>query len=578
MQRDKDWFLMTKERKLNYERMAWVPLFVDEHTELGRSPDPDFDDDYFGVGAMLLDADEAEELRQLDWSDVRPSLHQPDFDSDGFYSAKYYFGQVHGEYLVFPIEPEGKNSPRHVVIEPDLILGLRLHPVGHDWVSAREEGEVVIHQELDGRGNVTKVEIRTEYLKDFLAAREMGLAIITCRERKHIFSTPPEFTLPKTKPSPTWRWEGWINEIDEHGEHFGNTWTVTILGRHDVDADEDAPVAEYSPDDKKLRRRKFETKPGESKRYCVASDLVKRDWIAPALASPRVRGDKPTESCIFVADAASSRMSAQELKDEPRWRWLIFKPESISSLLDQGKVKIEWWSRQTACFRYGDGIGVPFGVNTKGLISIFSKDVIELAPNRQRYFAGHSVSPEGGACEELVRSQMQNDPAGTIAAESRILDARKKIDEAFVRRFKKPLFRPHDMVTGIVARTHRFAASNVEELYDLAKDLRRIFIESIDDDFLKSLTPSCSDDFGSIKRLCKLLDDVGQAGRSITAALAGIHELRQASAHLPRKSVDEAFSLVGVALDEPSIISAMNMIESVVASIDSIANGLEAQP
>jgi hypothetical protein len=134
------------------------------------------------------------------------------------------------------------------------------------------------------------------------------------------------------------------------------------------------------------------------------------------------------------------------------------------------------------------------------------------------------------------------------------------------------------MVKGIATRTHRFAASNLAELYDLAKDLRRIFVESIDDDFLKSMTTTCADNFGSIKRLCKLLDDAGQDGRSITAALAGIQELRQASAHLPGKSVDEAFALVGVDLDAPPVVSAMNMIESVVNSIDSIANGLEASP
>jgi hypothetical protein len=92
------------------------------------------------------------------------------------------------------------------------------------------------------------------------------------------------------------------------------------------------------------------------------------------------------------------------------------------------------------------------------------------------------------------------------------------------------------------------------------------------------MTTTCADNFGSIKRLCKLLDDAGQDGRSITAALAGIQELRQASAHLPGKSVDEAFALVGVDLDAPPVVSAMNMIESVVNSIDSIANGLEASP
>jgi hypothetical protein len=576
MKRDKDWFLMSKERKVNYERMTWVPLFVDEHTKLGDFPDPGFDDDYFGIGTILLDADDAVELGQLNWIDVRPSLHRPGFDSEGFYSAKYYFGQVHGQYLVFPVQSEGKDSPRQVLIDPDLILGLRLHAVEQNWVSARDEGEVVVRQELDVHGNVTKVEIRAEYLKDFLAAREMGLAVITLRERNCIFSEPPEFTLTAEEPSTACQWEGWVQEIDEHGTSFGNTWTVTILGRHDVDTEEDAPVAEYSSEDQKLRRRKFETKPGESKRYRVVSDLVKRDWVAPALSSPRVREDKPTESCIFVADAASARMSAQELEDEPRWRWLTFNPESISSLLDQGKITLQWWSRQTGCFRYSDGSSVPFGVNTKGLICIFSKDVIELAPHRQRHFSGHSVAPDGGACEELVRSQMQNNPADTLAAESRIMDVRTKLDETFGRRFQKKLFKPHDMVNGIATRTHRFAASNLAELYDLAKDLRRIFVESIDDNLLKSMTTTCADNLGSIKRLCKLLEDAGQDGRSITAALAGIQELRQASAHLPRKSVDEAFALVGVDLDAPLVVSAMNMIESVVNSIESIANGLEA--
>ncbi len=82
MQRGLEWFVMTKERKVNYERMAWVPLFVDEHTEHGDFPAPGFDDDYFGISTMLLDADEAGELRQLNWVDVRPSMHRPGFDSD----------------------------------------------------------------------------------------------------------------------------------------------------------------------------------------------------------------------------------------------------------------------------------------------------------------------------------------------------------------------------------------------------------------------------------------------------------------------------------------------------------------
>lgn len=573
-----DWFLMTKERKQKYERSAWVPLYVEEQVESGSYPDPGYSDDYFGLGTMLLDADESEEIRHLDWCDVRPSSHCPGFDADGFYSAKFHFSQVHGQYLVFPMSDEGKQAPRQVLIDPDLILGLRLHPVGSDWVSFRDDGELAIRQTSDDAGNVTKVEIRSEYLKDYLAAREMGLAVVTLRERKKLFVDRPDFHLPNEKVTELMSWAGGTGEIDEHGDTFGSTWTVSIVGRHDVDADEDAPVAEYDTADEKLSRRRFETAKGNCKRFLVSSELINREWIYPAPNSPRVRGDDPNEAYSFIADAASTRMTSTELEVEPRWRWLTFRPEGITQLLDSEKILLEWWSRQTGCFRYGDKTGVPFGVNLNGLVCIFSKDVIELAPHRQRHFSGHSVAPDGGACEELVQAQMQNQPADTVAPEARILPVREILDNVFTAGYGNSLFRPNQIVKSIAARTDRFAASNVNELYDLAKDLRRIFVESIDDAFLKSLTTSCPDDHGSIKRIKKLLDDVGQDGHSMTSALAGIHDLRQASAHLPRSSVDASFSLVQVELSDPVIVSSMNMIEAVVDSIDSVAKALEVQP
>ncbi|MEM8669452.1 MAG: hypothetical protein AAGG48_18145 [Planctomycetota bacterium] len=578
MNHDEDWFLMMNERKPNYARSAWVPLFIEEQIETGRYPEIGYADDYFGVGTMLLDADESKDIRLLDWPDVRPSSHRPGFNADGFYSAKSHFSQVHGQYLVFPISDEGKEAPRQVLIDPDLILGLRLHPIGSDWISFRDDRELAIRQASDDAGNVTRVEIRSEYLKDYLAAREMGLAVITLRERKQVFVDRPVFQLSNEESTELMSWSGGIGEIDEYGGSFGSTWTVTVVGRHDVDAREDAPVADYEPEDEELSHRNFETAPGESKRFLISGDLIKREWISPAPNSPRVRGDDPNEVSSFIADAASTRMTSAELEEEPRWRWLTFRPEGITHLLDSEKILLEWWSRQTGCFRYGDKTRVPFGVNPNGLVCIFSKDVIELAPHRQRHFSGHSVAPDGGACEELIQAQMQNQPADTVAPEARILTVRENLNNVFAAQYGNSLFRPNQIVKSIAARTDRFAASNAKELYDLAKDLRRIFVESIDDAFLKSLTTSCPDEHGSIKRIKKLLDDVGQDGRSMTSALAGIHDLRQASAHLPRSSVDASFSLVKVELSDPVLVSAMNMIEAVVDSIDSIAKALEARP
>ena len=52
MYQDEDWFLMTKERKPNYERSVWVPLFIEKQIETGNYPDPGYTDDYFGLGTM----------------------------------------------------------------------------------------------------------------------------------------------------------------------------------------------------------------------------------------------------------------------------------------------------------------------------------------------------------------------------------------------------------------------------------------------------------------------------------------------------------------------------------------------
>ena len=55
--------------------------------------------------------------------------------------------------------------------------------------------------------------------------------------------------------------------------------------------------------------------------------------------------------------------------------------------------------------------------------------------------------------------------------------------------------------------------------------------------------------------------------RKITAPLVGIYELRLADAHLPSSKIDDAFALLDLDRDEPTIFQAHKILHLCVTSI-----------
>lgn len=571
-----EWCLMTGERISRYDRSVWVPLYVDEHSERCEFPEPGYIDDYLGVSVLLVAEQDKEDLKHLNWSCVRPQRFTPGFDSDGFFSCRYYYGQIHSERLVYPVGSNRNNGCRSVLIEPDLIFGLELEPEGESWVCRAEDGGEVIRQSRQD-GLICRVEIASEFLKDYLAARKMGLVVVTCRERKMIVESKPLFTLPDREEGDGWFWDGGICEIDEHGDYFGNAWQVSIIGRTDIDTRDDSPTAEYSIDDVATTYRKFTTIPGVMLRYCLAGNLTKKEWVSPALLSPRVRKDESTDDYRFLSDSSGNHMTASELINEHKWRWITFSPNAIRVLMLDGRVKLQWSTKFTGRLRFLDDSSLQFGMNSKGLVNILSKDVAEMLAHRQRYFSGLSVAPDGGVCDELVRAQMECNPASSVAPEAKIRQVRLRLENAFSSRFNEKLFHSQQDLESIFTRSNGFMPACIAQLYDLAKDLRQLFVESIDLVPLKKVTANQPKENGSIKRIQFILEQLGKSGYAMTSALVGINGLRQASAHIASGSVNDEFKLVGVDIKDPLPICGLNMLDSVVDSVEAIAAELEVQ-
>lgn len=72
---------------------------------------------------------------------------------------------------------------RKWILNPDLIVALRLVKQGNNWVRPEQEFAVVAREEFDKQGNHILIEIKKEFLLEYLAARKLSLRLYYCYQR-----------------------------------------------------------------------------------------------------------------------------------------------------------------------------------------------------------------------------------------------------------------------------------------------------------------------------------------------------------------------------------------------------------
>jgi hypothetical protein len=60
---------------------------------------------------------------------------------------------------------------------------------------------------------------------------------------------------------------------------------------------------------------------------------------------------------------------------------------------------------------------VHFGINSRGLVNVYAKDIALLPDWQQKIWAGYNIGPDGKVSEELLASQAEAQPADTQAPE-----------------------------------------------------------------------------------------------------------------------------------------------------------------
>jgi hypothetical protein len=575
------WFEMTDLRRRKYATAVWVPLRVSENTVFaGNTGRPGNKEEWLCVGCIGVPIANKAEAEKLQWMDIGLSNEgRPYAFQDGRYSRAEAYqhndGEDFGVNFVHEQRISGSNQ-RFWHVNQDLLLALDLMQEGDAWVKPDEGYVEVLRQRRDADGKVVAIEIKNEFLRDYLAARGLALRLYCYRQRFEVMPDVahiPWVEQPIREQKAHDRFETRTWAVGEDGDVHGASVGLFQMWRTDVDHDEDVPVF-GPPTETNTGSRSVEYKRQGPKFHRVEGELWRGEWIEPALRSERVRRDKPEQPLSYIVDAGGKRETGDVLDDEDIGSYLWFSPQVVTALTSLRGGGLRWYTGQTGgvCCSPSYPL-VHFGVNSIGLINAYAYDVACLPMWQQRLWVGHNVTPNGPPSTELLQAQMKVAPARTKAPEQRLSAALEALDDVILARTGIRLFKTHDSAASILRSVHRFRAVDEPGLLALAKDIARLVADRIEIGALRKLAiPPKGENWGSLKSLEKGLATViaEPDARKIMSPLFGVYELRLADAHLPSSEFEVAFAKVGVDRSAMLVMQGEQLIAGAASALQAV--------
>lgn len=567
---DQHWFEFRDIRRRRLEGAVWIPL-RSSNTILskGQKGYAGNVEEFYGAGSLAIDSESRADAVNLGWMDIGLIQNHRGFVGDEGYiqSDVYLKGEKPiGVNLVLD-QHINREESRIWHLHQDIVISLSLVREGDRWLAANEGYIEVakLHKREDGCPFL--MEIRSEYLKDYLCARNMALLISSYRSRIEIVEDSSHIdweSTPEEDGDEHDRWEGRVSPIHEGGHPFGEKVHIFHVSRTDVDPEVDVPELEIPAGEgieSSKSIREFEGR----RLYRIEGELWRDEWVEPGRISSRVRGDDTPETVHFLVDASGTTESKTSLAFGGRWLW--FDPGVIMALAHRRGGNIQWYTRDTGSVRCSPDYDVHFGVNSLGLINAYAKDIVLLPDWQQRIWAGYNVGPEGKVSEELLASQAVAKPASTQAPEAYLGRGLEYLNNVVKALHGIDMVRHHSSQKELLDVCHRFRAIDDAGFFALAKDLARLTADSFDETAIqKVVSPPKGEKWRSLKSLEKLvaLHTDAKHARQLVAPLVGIYELRHGDAHLPKSDIDDSLVLVGIDRSLPAVLQGYQMLYACV--------------
>jgi hypothetical protein len=547
------WILQTSEIRRPFARAAWIPLRAFQGEETRGSKEVGYVSDLFACGSVAFPGQHREFAEGLGWSDIGIGhTVVPYVYKDGHYSPideyQYNDKESVGINLVFE-HPQPVVGGRQWILNPDLVVALRLIKEGHNWVRPEEDFTVVAREVVGGDGDHRLIEIKREFLLDYLAARNLALRLSCYRQRVENVLNLKESPYAKTSEVSYQRYGGRYElRIRDLDAVYGGSWASLRIWRTDVDQEEDAPVMGPENGDNTAS----ESRKGDRSGYLgvrVEGEFWRDEWIDHQGKSIRVRGDVDQNLPHFIVDTDGARKFSAELDNEDIGRWLWFRPSVVNELLTHRGFSLKWYTAETGAINSSSGYATHFGINSSELITVYGYDIAKLPAWEQFLWAANNVAPEGKVSAELLDSQVKAQPASTHAVEELLFGCMRLLEEEFRKEYQVSLFSHEIEDASSMQQISRFAIKDSASLLRLAKELVRVFSDRLDVRSLRKLSNHPEKEkLGSNKLLQSILAQKAgdERAREIFAVIAGAYDMRLGDAHPTSSRIGDALRLAGI--------------------------------
>ncbi len=582
---DKTWFEMKEIRKRHLSDAVWVPLRVSESLiDEGTYGFVGYKEEFYGLGSVAIPIERRGDAEKLDWMDIG-IMHSQRAWADGDYYKPAEIYQYNdrtdlGVELVL-VQEFDADEPNEWHLNQDIVFALGLKREGDKWLRPIEDYVVVAQLRRNQDERPIALEIRNEFLRDYLCARSMFLHTSMYRNRDIIVEDIAQVGSPDQVVTGAngERFELRVIKLAEGGFGGDGSYSVFNVSRNDIDPDEDVPLP--GPETaSNTTSRTWEGIRGGRPLFRVMGEMWREEDIEPGAHSVRVRHDKVPMGIQYIVDAGGSRLSSEDLDDEDNARWLWFRPEVVPAITKRRGARFKWYTQETGGVGWRTHGLTHFGLNKVGLVTVYAYDIAKLDAWQQRIWAGYNVAPEGGVSRELLSAQMETRVAETSAPETVLPIILEELNNVFTEATGAQLFRSHMATTELIDSISRFRALEPGGLFALAKDLMRLIADRIDTASLQKLAPPPKGErWGSLKSLEKYLATIISAenARLGIGPLFGAYDLRIEDAHLPSEDeLSKPYALVRVdakalPLEQgfwliASVVSALMEINAVVAA------------
>ena len=588
-----DWFEMKKLRTKNLDSAGWIPLFSIEEEQKGPFYKPDYEHNDNCARGILVPEKYFKDVYKLD-GDCLEIIEDTDscVDEDGVYIPCDEFRDsvvkeeserkdqddcridIQG---IYPVLIQTFDRGKTVVwnLHQDIVIALKLLRENDKWVRPDEGYAEVARIIRDSNDKPQKLEIKNEFLKDYLCARKMGLYVLTYHSRQMIFAEKPTIDWTVDQPKIEFENGKWcvsFRGLTKNGLPVGEKVRVITGKRNDIDPEDDVPVIDFPGEDDIRLSIKDVVFPANASAYEVLSELWKNELILPGLESIRVRGDEPKNFPFFKIDASGQSLPSNELKDSGRWLW--FDAEVMNALLSRRNGILKWYTSETGSIGYGPEHSAHFGINDLGLITVYAKAIVSLPIWIQQIWAGHNVTPDGGVSKELLMAQANQDPASTQAPESRLKNEYKSLNKLFKDKYGIDLFNVTQEVEKLLVKVNRFESVSQDGFFRLAKDLAKLVCDSINWRPLQKKLTKVEDKWRSMKTLQEFLMQKEslpeEQVKALMAPFYGIDDLRQTDAHISGPNAEKAMKSVGINKDLNPLFRGRDMLSRFVETIATI--------